>query len=179
MRYAPIFALVVACAACDGAQGEDGVADAAVSAGPADAEPRVPVAGRPAPRDAGSAPGRTGGPNVTPRPSSAAESDPGRGEDAGIGDEDAGPADAWPSTLRYEGGDGSSCETAIIILGAQSHFGGIGAEYAWLATHYPGYTLLMQALGMCGEHYADIMSIRTAAGMELDVYFDIEDFFDK
>jgi len=94
--------------------------------------------------------------------------------DAGV-DDDAGVSRVW-----FEGGDGSSCEEAVVILGAQTDFGSIAAEYAWLAEHYPGYTLVRQALLECdGRFHADMLTIRTARGAVIDVYFNIEESFDK
>lgn len=88
-----------------------------------------------------------------------------------------GGAEEGAGGIRYDGGDGSSCEQAVVILGAKSEFEGIGAEYDWLGRHYPGSEVLEQALGQCDGHWADILSIRTAQGESREVYFDIEEFF--
>lgn len=101
---------------------------------------------------------------------------PSHSEDDG-GDDSDGGSDNAPPGISYAGGDGSSCETAVIILGAESDFAGVAAEYAWLDEHYPGSAVLGQSLGLCGDHHADIIHIRTLAGAERDVYFDIEAFF--
>jgi hypothetical protein len=103
--------------------------------------------------------------------------DAGRRDDGDGGADSDGGADPGGGGLRYAGGDGTSCEKAVVIWGADGELQGVRAEYAWLREYYPGYTLVSQALGMCGEHWADILSIRTASGATLDVYFDIEDFF--
>ena len=93
--------------------------------------------------------------------------------------EDDGGVEEGVGGIRYAGGDGSSCEQAVVILGAAGEFQGISAEYAWLNKHYPGYRVLDQALVLCADHWADILGIRTAQGTGRDVYFDIEDFFGK
>jgi hypothetical protein len=117
---------------------------------------------------------RDGGRRYVPVPPPARANRRDRGGD---GEADAGSEDGGLSQIRFEGGDGSSCEMAIVILGAASDFEGVGAEYGWLAVHYPGYELLRQALSTCGDHFVDILRIRTTDGAEFDVYFDIDDFF--
>jgi len=97
----------------------------------------------------------------------------------GSGADSDGGVDTGGSGIRYAGGDGSACEHAVVILGARSSFEGIRAEYDWLNKHYPGAEVLGQALARCGEHWADILSIRTAQGETREVYFDIDDFFGK
>jgi hypothetical protein len=81
--------------------------------------------------------------------------------------------------IRYTGGDGSSCEKAVIILGAANELAGISAEYAWLDEHYPGAMVLVQSLATCNGDWTDILRIRTTAGRTIDVYFNIADFFGK
>jgi hypothetical protein len=78
----------------------------------------------------------------------------------------------------YGGGDGTSCIQAVVIH-AQSERSGAPAEYAWLAGRYPGYQREMQALMQCNGHMADQLRIRTAEGREVDVFFDISEYFGR
>ncbi len=81
--------------------------------------------------------------------------------------------------IRYEGGDGSSVEKAVIIKGAKDSQAGIGAEYSYLKKTFPGYKLRQQSLqGKGGKKY-DVLAITTKEGKDLDVFFDISDFFGK
>lgn len=90
-----------------------------------------------------------------------------------------GGAPAGPKGVTFEGGDGRSCETRVVIRGAAGEMDGIAAEHAWLRAKYPGSKLRMQSLTKCAEQPADQMTIATADGRTVDVYFDISDFFGK
>lgn len=74
--------------------------------------------------------------------------------------------------------DGNSFETAVVI--AEKHeTTGVDAEYKWCAEHFPGYKTKMQALANHGKKPYDILTIETAEGREIKVYFDISNFFGK
>ena len=78
----------------------------------------------------------------------------------------------------YGGGDGSSCAQAVVVH-AHSEFEGGRAEYAWIAAKYPGYQRGMQALMRCNGRPADQLRIRTAEGREVDIFFDISEYFGR
>jgi hypothetical protein len=84
-----------------------------------------------------------------------------------------------PAGITFEGGDGLSCETRVLIRGAPGGQQGVAAEYAWLRSKYPGHEVKQQALSKCGEHPADKIVIATADGRELTIHFDISEFFGK
>jgi hypothetical protein len=84
-----------------------------------------------------------------------------------------------PRGITFGGGDGVDCARRVIIQGAQNEQAGVGAEYAWLRAKYPGYRRGLQALTKCDGKPADKLSIQTAAGQALDIYFDISGFFGK
>ena len=84
-----------------------------------------------------------------------------------------------PSSIRYAGGDGSSCATSIQILGAPNERAGVKAEYDWLATHRVGYSMVNQALTDCSGRNADKLTIAMPDGRQQQVFFDISDFFGK
>ena len=95
--------------------------------------------------------------------------------------EETGPSVTPEPTVRGNGeqeGDGSSCDQAVVIH-ADNESEGVRAEYAWLEQHYPGYQRKSQALIQCGERPADQLSIVTADGESIDVYFDISEYFGK
>ncbi len=83
------------------------------------------------------------------------------------------------SSVKYAGGDGSSMEKAVVIKGARDSEAGIASEYAWVAKKYPGYQMKRQSLLNHGGKSYDMLSITTKDGKELDVYFDITEFFGK
>ena len=83
--------------------------------------------------------------------------------------------------VHFAGGDGSSQEKAVIVLGANES-SGVQAEYLWLAAHFPGYQRgqqgLIQGQGQGGKSY-DVLDFTTAYGTKRTVYFDITDYFGK
>jgi hypothetical protein len=86
------------------------------------------------------------------------------------------------SPIRFEGGDGSSKEAAIVILGAQGESNGVDSEYQYLdLLHGPrptGWTMVQQSLlGDQGKNY-DALEIEHNGKRET-VYFDITDYFGK
>jgi hypothetical protein len=81
--------------------------------------------------------------------------------------------------ITYEGGDGLSCETRVVIRGATGSGTGVPAEYDWLKVKYPGYHMRKQALVQCAGKSADALEITSADGKDLRIYFDISDFFGK
>jgi hypothetical protein len=74
--------------------------------------------------------------------------------------------------------DGLSYETAIVIT-ETSETKGVAAEYAWLREHYPGAKMNQQSLTTHDGKPYDILNIKTEQGKELDIYFDISNFFGK
>jgi hypothetical protein len=85
-----------------------------------------------------------------------------------------------PPQLSYAGGDGSSVENAIRIVGAADEDVGVRSEYIWLAQHYPGYQRRSQALLQDGNgHYYDLLEVTLANGEKCSFYFDITEFFGK
>jgi hypothetical protein len=74
--------------------------------------------------------------------------------------------------------DGSSFEKAIYIT--ESHeTPGIHAEYAWIREKYPNYKLKGQSLSTYKNKPYDIIHITTADGKDMDIYFDISNFYGK
>jgi hypothetical protein len=84
-----------------------------------------------------------------------------------------------PTAFMFQGGDGSSLENAVVILGATSESAGVDAEHTYLSHHFPGSAVVRQALlHQVGKVY-DRLEIRTSTNTPTVVYFDITDFFGK
>jgi hypothetical protein len=79
--------------------------------------------------------------------------------------------------LGNQGGDGSSCETAIATVGAQGKSDGVASEYAWIKSHYPGARLKQQSLVDCSGAVADKLAIVTADGTDVVLFLDISRVF--
>lgn len=80
------------------------------------------------------------------------------------------------SRITYKGGDGSSFEKAVVIVGATSSMDGVPAEGKWLKKKYGSYEKLQQGLVQHEGKFYDVITIRTEKGKEVVVYFDISDF---
>ena len=86
---------------------------------------------------------------------------------------------AAPKSITYAGGDGHDCAHRVIIQGASGELDGVSAEYDWLAQKSSGYKRKFQSLTKCDGQPSDKVTIETASGDTVDVYFDISDFFGK
>ena len=79
----------------------------------------------------------------------------------------------------YLGGDGSSCERAVVIGGANSREAGVLAISRWLEQSYPdaqGTRLL--AMNSAGRHY-DLVEFTTRNGEGKRIHFDTTGCFEK
>lgn len=83
-----------------------------------------------------------------------------------------------PTVIKYAGGNGSSIENAVVILGADE-MSGVRAEYSWLDKHFPGWKGENQSLlSQKGKDY-DVMDFTLPDGSKHTIYFDITDYFGK
>lgn len=80
--------------------------------------------------------------------------------------------------ITFEGGDGSSMEKAIIILGAKDSGEGVPAESAYIKKHFRGYEKKMQGLLSKDGKYYDQITLEKG-NKKIVLYFDITDFFGK
>ena len=93
------------------------------------------------------------------------------------------PAATFLSALiliaQYAGGDGSSCEQAVVPLADEGR-GMVQAEYQWLSRKFGGGSLVRQALGASsdGKHRYDLILWRTPEGKEVEVCFDVTTVFE-
>lgn len=84
-------------------------------------------------------------------------------------------------SIQLKGGDGTSKEKAIIIIGATNSEEGVPAEYKYLDKKYPGHTVVSQGLlqdSTTGKYY-DAVTILTRQKKEITIYFDISAFMGK
>ena len=81
--------------------------------------------------------------------------------------------------LACVGGDGSSCQQAVVINNAKYIETATLAEKLWLDQKYPGRRETKQsALISVGKHY-DLIELTAADGQALKVYFDTSECFAK
>jgi hypothetical protein len=83
------------------------------------------------------------------------------------------------SRVRFSGGEGSDCNSRVVITGALTEPIGIQAERFWLNKHYPGFKKSHQEMFKCEGKPVDWVTIQTADGKTRDVVFDISGFVGK
>ena len=81
--------------------------------------------------------------------------------------------------LVFSGGDGSSCESAVVIRQAKYREVGILAETLWLQQNYPGCRQTSQAAVRSASRRYDLIELATDDGQNRKVYFDTTEFVNK
>ena len=128
-------------------------------------------------------PGQLFGPTITPSPTSTLTPTPTltpTSTPTSTPTETPTPTPVPPTATPENAcvGEGCTFETAIVIQ-ASHEFQGIAMEYQWLEEHFPGYQTLSQATTSHGGRRYDIISILTADGKWMDIFFDITSFYGK
>ena len=80
---------------------------------------------------------------------------------------------------KFSGGDGSSCEDAVVpIVGETGAF--VQAERHWLQKNYGGGALVRQVLGESsdGKRRYDVIRWRKPDGQTVDICFDVTTVFE-
>ena len=83
--------------------------------------------------------------------------------------------------IKFAGGDGTSFDKAVVIIGAKSPRFGIKAEYIYLEMHYGkpnvDWRLVQQSLAFDDNKFFDILEIVIIkSGKIIEIYYDISDF---
>jgi len=80
---------------------------------------------------------------------------------------------------KFSGGDGSSCEEAVIPL-ASAGMTRVQAQHHWLRRAFGGGAVARQALGASsdGKRRYDLISWRKPDGQTVDVCFDVTTVFE-
>ena len=80
----------------------------------------------------------------------------------------------------YSGGDGSSCEQAVVPLDTEG-MAVVQAEHQWLRKTFGGGTVVRQALGASsdGKRRYDLILWRKPDGSTVDVCFDVTTVFEE
>lgn len=81
--------------------------------------------------------------------------------------------------ITFSGGDGRSLQSAVVVRGAGNSPEGVVAELYWAWRHQPGLVKTGQALiNRDGRRY-DLIRNKSPGGAQVELYFDITDFFGK
>ena len=81
--------------------------------------------------------------------------------------------------IKYKGGTGTSEQEAVVILGAESEFEGVDAEYDYLEDKYEQYELISQEFIDKGDKQYDVLNIQLLDGTRKVVWFNISNFYGK
>jgi hypothetical protein len=89
-------------------------------------------------------------------------------------------ATALAQEPRFSGGDGSSCEEAV-VPSASGAMALVQAEHHWLRKTFGGGSLVRQALGASsdGKRRYDLILWRKPDGQTVDVCFDVTTVFEE
>jgi hypothetical protein len=81
--------------------------------------------------------------------------------------------------LAFSGGDGSSCQQAVVINDTKYRETGMVAERVWLNRKYPGHVGAQSREVAVGAKHYDLVELTTADGQAVKVYFDSTEFCGK
>lgn len=84
-----------------------------------------------------------------------------------------------PPSIRFAGGDGTSCARAVVIAGAEHERDGVRAQRWWIYTKHPGARIVRQASKSESGRDFDTIEILEADGSPASVCFDISSFYGK
>ena len=80
--------------------------------------------------------------------------------------------------IQYKGGNGSTKEKAIVILGAKDNKEGIDAEYNFIEELFDEYELVLQTFLQEENKCYDQLEIKSSDDRFV-IWFNITDFFGK
>ena len=85
--------------------------------------------------------------------------------------------------FRYEGGDGSTVESAVIVRGAQSDLEGTAATFLWMHRHVgaknDAWRLVTHATRREGLRAIDTFDVILRDGTPQSIHFDVTESFGK
>ena len=81
--------------------------------------------------------------------------------------------------IRYKGGDGSSKEKAIIILGTNNEFEGVDAEYNHTERKSGFFEIKTQLFTDDGSSKLDCLKVISVNGNKREIWFDITEFYGR
>jgi hypothetical protein len=88
-----------------------------------------------------------------------------------------------PHDIRFEGGNGGSMASAIVVRGAESELEGTYAAYAWLVNKYGkkdvGWKLVSHSHEMFNRREIATFKIEFPDGTQRVVFFDCTESFGK
>ena len=82
------------------------------------------------------------------------------------------------SSIRFDGGDGTSAEQAIVIAGAHGESDGTESEYRYLQLAFGRVQVRRQALLTHDGHHLDMLEFEQN-GIVKQIFFDIEGYFGR
>ncbi len=81
--------------------------------------------------------------------------------------------------IGFAGGDGSRCDQAVVITGANHETEGIRAQRWWVFSKHVGSKVLGQSVSSANGRDLEIFDIILADGTRKQICFDITSFYGK
>ncbi len=81
--------------------------------------------------------------------------------------------------IQIKGGNGSSREKAVIILGANNEREGVDVEYKYIEGKVGYFEIESQTFLDEGDKKYDVMNVIGPTGNKKELWFDITDFYGK
>ena len=83
--------------------------------------------------------------------------------------------------IQYKGGNGSSKQESVVILGADNEAEGVDAEFSWFEEKYGkqdfNWELIFQELIVEESKEYDILRIKFSSGEITEFWFEISNFY--
>lgn len=81
--------------------------------------------------------------------------------------------------IAFSGGDGSSCNDAVVIEHARNVAEGLAAQKAWLVARYPQARILVKAQSGEKGRFYETVELQPKDGARARICFDITGFFGR
>jgi hypothetical protein len=90
------------------------------------------------------------------------------------------PAEGAQALIVFDGGDGSSSDSAVVIKGARNTREGLEAQSLWVGKNYWGWQRhARHPVAKVKERVLDPVEFRTPQGEVRTVFFDVSEFYGK
>jgi hypothetical protein len=79
--------------------------------------------------------------------------------------------------IQYKGGNGSSKEKAVIIVGAESELGGVDAQFEYIERKCGFFEIESQSFFDEGDRKFDCLNVIGVTGNKEELWFDVTDYY--
>jgi len=79
--------------------------------------------------------------------------------------------------IQFRGGNGSSKEKAVIIVGAESELGGVDAQFEYIEHKCGFFEIESQSFFDEGDRQFDCLKVIGVTGNKEELWFDVTDYY--